>query len=124
MATEIKTVDHKYRLADFCTEIFVLTLHLRSKSDYGDPVLLRQRIISHLKKMEQKARHHKKDKGLITKAKFALVAFIDESIISSDWINREVWLEKPLQLQLFNRFDAGEKFFDMLNEEFVLFDFV
>jgi type VI secretion system protein ImpK len=43
--------------------------------------------------------------------KFALVAFLDETIIASEWNKKEEWLARPLQLELFNRFDAGEEFF-------------
>jgi type VI secretion system protein ImpK len=104
-----------YRLADLCSDSLMLTLQLRLSQNFGDADLLRERIIGMLNRMEKYARRENFDKKEIQRAKFALVAFIDETIISSEWEQKEIWLANPLQLQIFNRFDAGEKFFQLLD---------
>src|SRR5688572_12594425 len=44
----------------------------------------------------------------------ALVAFLDESIIRSDWEHKTEWRASPLQYDRFGRDDAGEEFFSRL----------
>jgi len=52
---------------------------------------------------------------VIEKASFALVAFIDETIINSNWSQKEIWQSFPLQLELFNRYDAGDEYYVYLD---------
>jgi len=104
------------RLADVCSDSFMLVLQLRASSDFGDSELLRERILSLLDNMESRARRENYNPEDIRNVKFALVAFIDETIIASDWSQKDIWLSNPLQLQLYNRFEAGEVFFQKLEE--------
>ena len=62
-------------------------------------------------RFERQARSAGIDNEKITKAKFAIVAFLDETIISSSWNQKEAWLSDPLQIKLFDTFNAGEEFF-------------
>jgi len=48
-------------------------------------------------------------------AKFAVVAFIDESILLSDWEQRHQWARELLQKSHFATSNAGEQFFDRLD---------
>jgi type VI secretion system protein ImpK len=48
--------------------------------------------------------------------KYPLVAFIDETILNSEWKGREAWRERPLQLDLFGETVAGERFFERLEK--------
>jgi type IV/VI secretion system ImpK/VasF family protein len=50
----------------------------------------------------------------VEEARFALVAWADETILVSDWSGREEWLREPLQLQLFRTNRAGDEFYDHL----------
>lgn len=47
---------------------------------------------------------------------FALVAYADERILTSQWSGRTAWLDKPLQLALFNINSGGEEFFLRLEQ--------
>ena len=104
-------MSEKIKLVDICSDAFMLVLQLRASQEYGDPEVLRQRILHMLEKTEHQARRQNIDSEDIQKAKFALVAFLDETIITSEWSQKQAWLANPLQLQLYNRFDAGEEFF-------------
>jgi type VI secretion system protein ImpK len=44
-------------------------------------------------------------------ARYALVAFIDDRLLRSNWAGRAEWQSQPLQLQFFREFTAGENFF-------------
>jgi len=106
----------KKDLMEFCSACIALILQLRNTSEYGEQDTLRSRIHELLKKVERDAKVAGIDYEDIHYAIFALVAFIDETIIASGWSQKEAWLAKPLQLELFNRFDAGEEFFIRLEK--------
>lgn len=44
-------------------------------------------------------------------AKYALAAYLDEIILSSELPVRHAWAGRPLQLEYFNDFNAGEQFY-------------
>jgi len=102
-------------LLELTSGVFTLILSLRQASDLGPEDSLRQRITTHLAGLEREAL----DLGIVREdldlIRFALVAFIDETILSSDWNQREVWCDRPLQLDLFAERRAGGRFFDELS---------
>jgi type VI secretion system protein ImpK len=48
-------------------------------------------------------------------ARFAIFAWIDETILNSPWKERNRWLGQQLQKEYYNTSDAGEIFFEKLN---------
>jgi type VI secretion system protein ImpK len=104
------------RLTEVYAPCLTVIVHLRETDDYGEPAALRQRI----KELFDHAEREAGQLGVATEdvahAKFALVAFLDETILSSDWVYRDQWLARPLQLELYDRYDAGEVFFDRLQQ--------
>ncbi|HBG06210.1 MAG: type VI secretion system protein ImpK [Geobacteraceae bacterium GWC2_58_44] len=48
-------------------------------------------------------------------ARFALCAWIDEAILGSRWLQKNRWLNDQLQRLHYNTTDAGEEFFERLN---------
>ncbi|MFO7713038.1 DotU family type IV/VI secretion system protein [Desulfosarcina sp.] len=48
-------------------------------------------------------------------ARFAVFAWIDETILSSAWAGKNRWLGEQLQRRYFNTADAGKLFFERLN---------
>jgi type VI secretion system protein ImpK len=109
----------KENLPELSSDILILIIQLRSSNEYGDAPGLKKKIEDMLDKFERRARNASIDNEKIKLAKFALSAFIDESIISSSWSRKDEWLSEPLQLKLFDTFNAGEEFFtnlDMLRQ--------
>ncbi len=49
-------------------------------------------------------------------ARFAVCAWVDEVVLSSPWQFRDRWQREQLQRIFYNTADAGEQFFDRLNE--------
>ena len=111
-----QSTEKKKTLADFASDCLILILQLRSTNDYGDPLILKNHINEMFDKFERESRMAAIDNEKIHLAKFALIAFLDETIISSSWSRKDVWLSEPLQLKLFETFNAGEEFFDYLNK--------
>jgi type VI secretion system protein ImpK len=104
------------RLSEVYAPCFILVLQLRSTQEFGDADVLRRRIKQMLDRTERDALRSGATSREAEDAKFALVAFIDETILASDWSEKDRWLAKPLQLELYNRYDAGEEFFNRLDE--------
>lgn len=48
-------------------------------------------------------------------AKFAVVAYVDESFMSSGWDQRRQWRREPLQFTHYNSMNAGVEFFENLD---------
>ena len=48
-------------------------------------------------------------------ARFAVVAWVDETLLSSPWQDKEHWQKESLQRLYYQTADAGELFFDRLN---------
>lgn len=103
-------------LTDLCAEIFTLILQLRRTSDFGNFEVLRQRVKDLLGRVEARTRDAGYSSEDVQLVLFACVAFLDETIIASDWSQKDEWLARPLQLEYFNRFDAGEEFFAKLDK--------
>jgi len=108
--------DTKKNLSDLSSECLILILQLRSTNDYGEVEVLKTSVNEMFERFESNARKFGIDKEKTRLAKFALVAFLDETIISSSWLQKEAWLSEPLQIRLFETFNAGEEFFKFLNE--------
>ena len=48
-------------------------------------------------------------------ARFAVVAWVDETLLSSQWQDKDRWQKESLQRLYYQTADAGELFFDRLN---------
>ena len=48
-------------------------------------------------------------------ARFAVVAWVDETLLSSEWQDKDRWQKESLQRLYYQTADAGELFFDRLN---------
>ena len=103
-------------IMDLASESFILILQLRSTNDYGDPENLKSRVYEMFERFEDNSRRAGIDNEKIKLSKFALVAFLDETIISSGWAQKDQWLSDPLQIKLFDTFNAGEEFFNHMAE--------
>jgi type VI secretion system protein ImpK len=69
-----------------------------------------------LKEAEQQASQLGYPTNQVQSAKFALVAFIDETVLTADFPLRQEWEKYPLQLEYFGEHLAGVKFFERLDE--------
>ncbi|NOQ30561.1 MAG: hypothetical protein GQ570_05495 [Helicobacteraceae bacterium] len=49
-------------------------------------------------------------------ALFPIIAWIDETILNSEYIEKKAWRKNLLQKKLFNTSNAGNEFFDKLNK--------
>lgn len=76
---------------------------------------MRQSIETMLLEAENKADRLDIPKEAFLKAEFAVCAWIDETLVSSQWENRYVWVAQLLQRDRYGISNAGELFFERLN---------
>ncbi|MGB9178248.1 MAG: type IVB secretion system protein IcmH/DotU [Pyrinomonadaceae bacterium] len=69
-----------------------------------------------LGEMEQRAATLRYNPEQVQNAKFALVAFTDETVLTRDFPLREQWEKQPLQLKHFGEHLAGVKYFERLEK--------
>lgn len=81
----VQAIDKKKNLSDIASECFILILQLRATTNYGTADVLKSKVLDMFDKFENNARKIGVDNEKVRLAKFALVAFLDETIISSDW---------------------------------------
>ena len=101
-------------LPDICADLLTFIQSIRKAADPGEYDPFRSKAESLFTAMEQKAKDADVPGPLIEQAKYALVGFLDETILQSNWALRDVWAGNPLQLQYFNEFSAGEEFYNKI----------
>ena len=93
----------------------VFDLILRLKAGIVQPSNdLRPKIAKMLEEFEKRAERYRFNAKLIRVSKFALAAFVDETILTNNFPLKEEWEKYPLQLEYFKEQLAGNKFFDKL----------
>jgi type VI secretion system protein ImpK len=108
------TVRAAQRLIDTCDPLFVLVLQLQQTTDPGPADALRARVNQLLDALSTEARGLGATEDAIAQARYAVVALVDEVVLTSSWPLKDAWLGRPLQLEHFNSFAAGEEFFTRL----------
>src|SRR5437016_3480147 len=73
--------------------------------------VVRQQMIDLLRDLVVRCRNAGIPDGETAEARYAVVAFVDDRILKSNWPGRADWQAHPLQLQFFREYTAGENFF-------------
>lgn len=102
------------RLVEFFAPCFAHVLQMQASNDLGEPEALRAYTKELVEQCERTALENGGGVESVEEAKYAVVALIDETILSSDWNGADRWMNTPLQLEFYDQFDAGEVFFDRL----------
>lgn len=103
----------KNDLITFAGPIFDLILRLKAGivAPSND---LRPKIAGMLEDFEKRAERYRFNHKIVSVSKFALAAFIDETVLTNNFPLKNEWEKTPLQLELFGEQLAGNKFFDKL----------
>ena len=102
------------RLSGLLTDLFTIVIRIRETDSLGDPQALRKLITWYLDLFQKNGETASRNRGDILDAMYAVVALIDEAVLSSGGECREYWLGRPLQLDYFGEAMAGEEFFNRL----------
>lgn len=102
-------------VSETCAPALILGVRLRWQQTSGDSDELAHRIDEILDRIEERLRASGLSHSDIGDVVFALVAFLDESVVCSDWEYKTEWRSSPMQFKRFGREDAGEEFFARLS---------
>lgn len=97
-----------------CAEVLMLAVSFPHAPSMGGAGELRQRLQVALDKMVGDGRAAGIAEPDLADMRYAVVAFLDEQILKTNWPGRNEWMSQPLQLVLFNQYTAGEHFFNRL----------
>src|ERR1700724_666456 len=81
-----------------------------------DVETFRKRMKAALQEVEREANVAGYSSGEVRDGEFAVVAFLDETILSSREPKAEEWRKRPLNIELFGQAIAGDVFFDKLGD--------
>ena len=110
----VATAGSSAKLTDVFSDLFVLGVSLREARDVGTVEALRTRLLTLVHSAETQGKEQGFTPEVLAHAKYAVAAFLDEMIASSNWTAKERWSSRPLQFELFEEYVAGEGFFRRL----------
>lgn len=91
-----------------------LLVHDAPESQRPDPQVLRAQVLQLLDAFVKHPGAQQVPQDEVDAARFALVAWIDETLGKSDWSGRAQWEASLLQLEQYNTNRAGNEFFQRL----------
>lgn len=107
------------RLID-CYVEFLIGMQRKFAAGAEPPALvfdtLRAETVSTLKACERRARELALPETTLEAARFAVVAWLDERVLTSAWPDKSSWQKLTLQRELFHTTNAGAEFYVRLGE--------
>ena len=103
------------RLVDLASDWLATALALGHVAELPDAAALRARALELKSRFERDAGEKGFTAADTDDAVFAMVAFLDETILNNRGAAREAWIARPLQLELYGRQLAGEEFYERLD---------
>jgi len=104
------------RLVEYFFELFYYTTFLKSldfsQLPYENVAKRYKQLLSASLQSAKKAGRQEREWGM---GFFPVCAWIDETVLCSDWEEKDKWLRNPLQLVFFKTMNAGEEFFSRLD---------
>ncbi len=106
------------RLVDCYIDTILFTRALSNRISQDNPsyeelLASFQQLLSDAEILSNKSSH---TSDAFNAGKFAIIAFIDETILCSAWPNKAAWQKMPLQRKYFNTTNIGSEFYDHLNK--------
>jgi type VI secretion system protein ImpK len=97
-------------------ELLTVICRLRNGQPMGsDPQVFRDRVKRWLSKAAREAAPEGYSEESVTMAGYAVIAFLDESVLNSPQPMFAEWPRRPLQEEIFGEFLGGEAFFTNVN---------
>ncbi len=107
-------VSTKPRLVDLASDWLSTALAIGQAAELPDANALRARALELKSRFERDAGGHGFTAADVEDAVFAMVALLDQTVLSQKGPARDAWIARPLQLELYGRQLAGEEFFERL----------
>lgn len=107
---------HHDDLVSLAAPVLEVVLRVRAKLDTPSSAALRDKVDGLLKDLEQQGATLRYSPEQVQAVKFALAAFVDETVLDPTSPLRDEWEKLALQLKYFGDQHAGIKFFERLEE--------
>jgi type VI secretion system protein ImpK len=111
-----KVVGGARDMPGIATDLFLIIIRMREAEDLGDPVSLRKLIMHYLDLFKKNCATAGLTGEAVNEAMYAIVALLDETVLTVPGACRDYWFERPLQLELFGDNIAGEEFYIKLQK--------
>ena len=111
-----ETVLEPKNLPELSTEILLAVMRLRTSSDIGDFDTFHTGVQKLFQSFEKQCKDQGIDIDDVNTTKYALAAFLYETVLNSRWPYKDRWADNPLQLDYFGTYLAGEIFYDKVEE--------
>jgi type IV/VI secretion system ImpK/VasF family protein len=92
-------------------EVLMAAAELGAGSGPAHAGTVRDRMLDLLRGFVARCRDEGVPDAETAEARYAIVAFIDDRILKSNWPGRAEWQNSPLQLHFYREFTAGENFY-------------
>ncbi len=102
-------------LVQLYTPVFALMSALEERNDFGDPEDLAKKTEQLLDTVRDTAVSHGKNIDWVNDARYALVAYVDETVSRSNWHGKDIWIRMPLGARMGLEPNAGIVFFQKLD---------
>lgn len=104
--------DQAYRV---CSDLLLLAVKFPLAPSLPPASELRERLVAALDALVGKGRAAGLTDADIAEIRYALVAFIDAQLLKANWPGRAEWMKLPLEVEIYQRFSAGEDFFKRMS---------
>jgi type VI secretion system protein ImpK len=111
-----KLKDPTVSISTLCTDIFLIIISMREQQDLGTPESLRKLLKHYIQMLMQNCSEKSIDTKVAESVKFALIALIDETVLSIPGTCSTVWSSHPLQFEYYGEQIAGYKFYEDLEQ--------
>ena len=111
-----KTMGGARDISALCTDLFLIIIRMREAEDLGDPASLRKLIGYFLDLFEKNCAAIGMAHDSIGESKYAIVALMDETVLSVPGACRDYWITRPMQLDYFGDNIAGQEFYEKLQK--------
>ena len=111
-----KTMGGSRDVSTLCTDLFLIIIRMREAEDLGDPSALRKLITYYITLFEKNCKAIGMAEDSIAEAKYAMVALMDETVLSVPGACRDYWISRPMQLDYFGDNLAGQEFYEKLQK--------
>ncbi len=102
-------------LSTLCTDLLLIIIKMRDTTDLGETAALRKLINYYIGQLHKNCLRAGFTPETIELVKYALVATLDETVLSIPGEARDFWITNPMQLELFDENIAGEEFYRKLD---------
>lgn len=103
-----------HNLTTLCTDLFLIIIKMRDAEDLGQTAALRKLIMYYLTQFEKNCIIAGFAPETVASVKYALVAILDETVLSVPGEARDFWIINPMQLEIYGDSIAGEEFYHKL----------